>query len=170
MKDKDFINTIKKDYYRNKNNPKGFLVVFLFRLAHALRCSKYKIVFYISIPYLIFYRVFVEWLLCIELPFKTIVGAGLVIHHGAGLVVHSNCVIGENVTLRQGVTIGIKNIGNFSDDQAPVIGNDVNIGANSIILGPIIIGDSVIIGAGSVVLKSVLASRVVAGNPARVIL
>ena len=52
---------------------------------------------------------------------------------------------------------------------APTIGNNVNIGSNTCIIGGISIGDNVIIGAGSVVVKDVPSNVVIAGNPARII-
>ncbi|HAB26474.1 MAG TPA: serine acetyltransferase, partial [Xanthomarina gelatinilytica] len=51
----------------------------------------------------------------------------------------------------------------------PIIGNDVTVGANVVIIGNITIGDHVVIGAGSVVVKDVPSNCVIAGNPARVI-
>ena len=169
MSTKTMFKAYKEDLKRNSNNPKGLLIMTLFRLAHAIRCSRYKFIVIIGLPYLIFYRLFVEWVLGVELPFKAIIGSGLVIHHGMSLVVHNKAVIGDNVTLRHNTTIGIKDINDFNNTASPVIGNNVNIGANSVLLGSITIGDDVIIGAGSVVTKSVPAGAVVVGNPARIV-
>lgn len=55
------------------------------------------------------------------------------------------------------------------DEPRPIIGNNVKIYANSLILGGITIGDNVIIGAASVVLKSVPDNCTVVGNPARIV-
>ena len=106
-----------------------------------------------------------EWFLGIELPYNTRVGRGLILFHGQALVVNKNTVIGSHCTLRHCVTIGnVKENG-----PCPKIGNNVEIGANSCILGGIEIGDNVKIGAGSVVVKSIPANCVVVGNPAKVI-
>lgn len=51
----------------------------------------------------------------------------------------------------------------------PIIGNNVNLGANVVIIGNIHIGDNVIVGAGSVVVKDIPDNCIVAGNPARII-
>lgn len=67
--------------------------------------------------------------------------------------------------LQQNVTIGRK----FRDEKVPVIGNDVYIGANSVVFGEITIGNNVIIGAGSVVDKDVPDNSTVFGNPMRII-
>jgi putative colanic acid biosynthesis acetyltransferase WcaB len=80
-------------------------------------------------------------------------------------VLNPQTVIGANCILRQSTTIGNKE----PDGKAPVIGNQVNIGANVCIIGDISIGDNVIIGAGSVVVKDIPANCVVGGNPAKII-
>ena len=66
-------------------------------------------------------------------------------------------------------TIGNKELRNGSFSKSPVIGDNVNIGSNVCIIGPISIGTNVIIGAGSVVTKDVPSNSVVVGNPARII-
>ena len=87
------------------------------------------------------------------------------IPHPYGVVVGYHVEMGENCTNRQGVTIGavVQRAG------YPKIGNNVDIGANSLILGDIIIGDDAIIGAGSVVVKNISKRCVAVGNPAKVI-
>ena len=71
--------------------------------------------------------------------------------------------IGDNFSVFQRVSIGA------SKGGRPVIGNNVEIYTNAVVVGDIILGDNVIIGAGSVVTKSVPSNCVVAGNPARII-
>jgi putative colanic acid biosynthesis acetyltransferase WcaB len=155
-----------QDWPVNKNNVKGKILTFCFRLAQF--SMRNRLLFYLSVPYLVFYKVIVEWVLGCELPRKTKVGKGLVIYHGQGLVVNNGTTIGENCVLRHNVTIGNKQT-EFGLSECPTIGNNVDIGANAVLIGPINIGDSVIIGAGSVVVKSVPAGSIVAGNPARII-
>lgn len=99
-------------------------------------------------------------------PGSAVIGKGCRLGYwGAGTVIHSNSVIGENCLIAQGVTIGR----NFGDKRVPVIGDDVYIGANSVVFGEITIGNNVIIGANSVVNKSVPDNCTVAGNPFRII-
>lgn len=94
-------------------------------------------------------------------------GTGLKIGHYGGIIVNENCKIGKNCSIRPFTVIGNKKDG--ENLGCPIIGNNVSIGANVIILGDIIIGDNVVIGAGSVVTKSIPANSMVVGNPARII-
>lgn len=156
-----------QDRRANKGNPKGMLVMALFRTAHLLR--QHPISFVLFIPYFLLYRFFVEWLLGIELPWKTRIGPGLRIDHGQALVVNDGTVFGAGCTLRNGTTIGNKRAKDGTYTRAPRFGNRVDIGANAVIIGPITIGDDVAIGAGAVVVKNVPAGHVAVGNPARIL-
>lgn len=84
---------------------------------------------------------------------------------GIGIVIHNDTKIGDNCVIAQNVTIGRK----FRDRNVPIIGNDVYIGANSVVVGEICIGNNVIIGAGSFVDKNIPDNTTVVGNPMRII-
>ncbi len=100
------------------------------------------------------------------LPCSASIGRNFRIGYGGlGVVIHSQTVIGENVTIAQNVTIGR----NFGDRGVPKIGSDVYIGAGTVVFGEIEIGDNVIIGANSVINKSIKSNSTVAGNPMRVL-
>jgi putative colanic acid biosynthesis acetyltransferase WcaB len=157
-----------QDWNANHGNPKGQLVLALFRVAQWVRALP-EPWWLLGIPYLAFYRISVEWVLGIELRFATRVGPRLRLFHGQALVVHEASVIGADCILRQSTTIGNKTLADGSPGPSPVLGNGVDVGANAVILGGITIGDEAVIGAGSVVLKDIPARAVVAGNPARVI-
>ncbi|MFC7021126.1 serine O-acetyltransferase [Halomicroarcula sp. GCM10025743] len=86
--------------------------------------------------------------------------------HPIGIVIGTGSPIGENCTILQNVTIGVKNP---SDTQSPKIGDRVFIGSGAVILGDIEIGDGVVIGANSVVLSDVPEGVVIAGSPAEVV-
>jgi serine O-acetyltransferase len=108
---------------------------------------------------------FVETLLGISLPRTARIGRGLRIWHFGGIFLHGGVVIGENCTLRQGVTIGNRT----EDGPVPVLGNDVDVGAYAQILGGVHIGDGARIGALSVVLEDVPAGCTAVGIPARIV-
>jgi putative colanic acid biosynthesis acetyltransferase WcaB len=156
-----------QDRQANRKNFKAQLVLFMFRLVQLInRSMVLKVVF---ILYLLWYRYWVDWVWGIELPRKLTVGKGLSLYHGHALVVNQGVVIGDNCVLRNSTTIGHKKLADGSSTKCPVIGNNVDIGANVCIIGDITIGDNVIIGAGSVVTKSFPSDCVIVGNPARIL-
>ena len=95
------------------------------------------------------------------------IGKGIFLDHATGLVVGETAVIGDNVSILHGVTLG--GTGKEGADRHPKIGNGVLIGAGAKILGNIEIGSCSRVAAGSVVLKPVPAKKTVAGVPARVV-
>lgn len=95
------------------------------------------------------------------------IGKGIFLDHATGLVVGETAVIGDNVSILHGVTLG--GTGKEGSDRHPKIGNGVLIGAGAKILGNIHIGYCSRIAAGSVVLKPVPPKTTVAGVPARVV-
>ena len=151
-----------------RNNPKGRLVLAAFRLAQLVRRLPTPLRI-LGLPYLVAYRVGVEWILGIELRWKTQIGPNLRLDHGQALVVHDHTVIGAHCTLRHSTTIGNKGSRSESPNDSPRIGNYVDIGAHSVIIGNITIGDHVTIGAGSVVIDDIPSGSVVVGNPARIL-
>lgn len=157
-----------QDWEANRGNPKAQLVLLFFRLAAACRRLKRPWIFF-TLPYLICYRVGVEWILGVELPWKLQVGPGLKLFHGMGLVVNDRAVLGRDVILRHCTTIGVKETQALGQGAAPVIGDGVDIGSNVVILGAIHVGAGARIGAGSVVIRDVPAGATVVGNPARVV-
>jgi putative colanic acid biosynthesis acetyltransferase WcaB len=163
----NFFAYIFQDWKANRGNVKARIVLTMFRLVNAI--NRYMLLKIILFPYLMFYRFFVEWVLCIELPRKLTAGKNLVFYHGQGLVINFKTVIGQNCVLRNGVTIGHKKLADGSLSNCPQIGNNVEIGPNVCIIGDITIGDNVTIGAGAVVVKSIPANSVAVGNPARVL-
>ena len=111
-------------------------------------------------------EVFLRIVFSCDIPYKTVIGKNCRFAHNAlGVVIHPDVVIGDNCKIGQNVTIG----GRSGKTILPIIEDDVEIGANALILGPIIIGKGSIIGAGAVVINSVPPYSVVVGNPGRVI-
>jgi serine O-acetyltransferase len=95
------------------------------------------------------------------------IGRGVFIDHGHALVIGETAVVGDNVSILQGVTLG--GTGKETGDRHPKIGDGVMIGAGAKVLGNIAIGNCSRIAAGSVVLKAVEPRMTVAGVPAKVI-
>ena len=101
------------------------------------------------------------------IPSSADIGKNLTLGYwGLGIVIHSKTKIGDNVTIAQNVTIGR----NFGDTGVPIIGNDVYIGAGSVVFGEIIIGNNVIIGSNSLINKDIPDNCTVVGNPMKIIL
>jgi serine O-acetyltransferase len=138
----------------------GFHALMAYRVAHWLK--SYRIPF---IPRAI--SQVARWLTGIEIHPSARIGTGFFIDHGMGVVIGETAEIGDYVTLFQGVTLG--GTGKERGKRHPTLGNHVVVGAGAKILGGITIGDNVKIGANSVVLKSVAANSTVIGVPARVI-
>lgn len=103
----------------------------------------------------------------IEIHPGACIGSGFFIDHGDGVVIGETTVIGDNVTLYQGVTLG--GTGKDVGKRHPTIGSNVTIGAGAKVLGPFRVGDGSKIGAGAVVLKEVPPNCTVVGNPGRIV-
>ena len=137
--------------------------IFLFRVnqsLHRLRIISYSFGIIVNIIYR-----FIGYIIGVDIPWKTKIGKGFRISHPMGIVIHENTIIGENCWIRQNTTIGI----DLRTKDAPIIGDNVNIGANTCIIGNVKIGDNSIIGAGSVVVKSIPENSFAVGNPCKVI-
>lgn len=91
------------------------------------------------------------------------IGKGFYIGHFGTIVVSEDVIIGENCNIAQGVTIGVTRRG--ENAGAPIIGNEVWIGANAIIVGKVMIGSNVLIAPGAYVNFDVPDNSIVLGNP-----
>jgi serine O-acetyltransferase len=100
-----------------------------------------------------------------EVPCEVQIGRRLRIDHTQGLVISGDARLGDDVVLRNGVTIGLRRTGHRG---SPVIGNRVDVGAGAKILGEIEVGDDCSIGANAVVLVNVPADSIAVGVPASV--
>lgn len=96
------------------------------------------------------------------------IGSRLFIDHGMGVVIGETAIVGDDVTLFQGVTLG--GTGKEKGKRHPTIGNGVVIGAGAKVLGNIRIGDNCRVGAGSVILRDVAHDSTVVGVPGHVVL
>jgi serine O-acetyltransferase len=140
-------------------------VILIYRIGQY--CSKFRPAWFRQILRIIHFPFFALATIIsgIHLPRGARIGGGLRIWHFGGIILNAHVVMGENCTLRPGVVIGILH----SDDDVPVIGNNVDIGVGAKILGAIHIGDNVKIGANAVVITDVPDNCTAVGIPARVL-
>lgn len=103
----------------------------------------------------------------IEIHPGATIGKGFFIDHGDGVVIGETAIIGDNVTIYQGVTLG--GTGKDVGKRHPTIGDNVVIGAGAKVLGPFTVGSGSKIGASAVVLKEVPENCTVVGNPGRIV-
>lgn len=95
------------------------------------------------------------------------IGKRFFIDHGTGVVIGETAVIGDDVTIYQGVTLG--GTGKDTGKRHPTIGSNVMIGAGAKVLGPLVIGDNSRIAAGAVVLSDIPSNSTAVGVPAKVV-
>jgi serine acetyltransferase len=121
-------------------------------------------------PFSILYRMLyrhVRNVYGIDLPYSVKLGQRVIIEHSSGIIIHGETEIGDDCILRQGVTLGNRYMDKPFD--APRLGKRVNVGAGAKILGAVQIGDDVQIGANAVVLCDVPGGATAVGIPARVL-
>jgi len=138
----------------------GLHAIIYYRMAHAMHSAGVPL-----LPRML--SQFARFATGIEIHPAATIGKGLFIDHGMGVVIGETSVIGDNVTLYQGVTLG--GTGKEKGKRHPTIGKDVVIGAGAKVLGNITVGDDVMIGANAVVIRDVPADSTVVGIPGRIV-
>jgi serine O-acetyltransferase len=139
---------------------KGFLALQTQRVAHWLwHAERETLALYLQSR--------MSELFQVDIHPATRIGRGVFIDHGTGIVIGETAVIGDDVSMLQGVTLG--GTGAERGDRHPKIGKGVLLGAGAKVLGNIEIGDYAKIASGSVVLKPVPAGCTAAGVPARLV-
>ena len=139
---------------------KGFLALQSYRIAHWLWTNQRQ-----SLALYLQHRISVVF--GVDIHPAARIGHGIMIDHATGLVVGETCVIGNNVSIMQSVTLG--GTGKEEGDRHPKVGDGGLISAGAKILGNITIGEGAKIGAGSVVLQPVPPYSTAAGVPAKII-
>lgn len=139
-----------------------FHAIIIFRIAHFLYTT-------LKIPVLPrFLTVLGRFWSGVEIHPGARIGKGFFIDHGTGVVIGETAEIGENCVLFHGVTLG--GTGHHKDKRHPTIGNNVLIGANATLLGPIYVGDNTKIGATAVIInRDVPPNCTVVGTPGRIV-
>jgi serine O-acetyltransferase len=156
---------IRQDYrtYNGDWGAQGFWVMLVYRFG----CWRYRIKpallrKFFSLIYRVLFKM-VQIVTGIELPCEVEIGRNFIIDHFGGIVISGYTKFGDNCRIRNGVVIGLRHV---QDKRAPVIGNNVDIGAGAKLLGPIRIGDNVLIGANAVVMVDVPDNSIAVGVPA----
>lgn len=137
----------------------GLHALVFYRIAHALKT--------LGIPF--FPRLISQtgkFFTGIEIHPGATIGNELFIDHGMGVVIGETAIVGDNVTLYQGVTLG--GTGKEKGKRHPTVGSNVVIGTGAKVLGNITIGDNSYIGANAVVIKDVPPNSTVVGVPGRI--
>lgn len=138
----------------------GFHALLFYRIAHFFSNLKLKLIAR-------FISQFARFLTGIEIHPGAKIGKRLFIDHGMGIVIGETTTIGDNCTIYHGVTLG--GTGKDKYKRHPDLGNNVIVGCGAKVLGPIKIGNNVKIGANSVVLKEIPDNTTVVGIPGKIV-
>lgn len=163
---KPMLDLIREDYevYGRRLSDQGLWVMAVYRFGrwrndiHPVILREFLTLIYQCL------KLMIQVLTGVDLPSEAIVGRRFKIEHVGGIVIGGEAVFGDDVVIRQGVTIDLRRTGVRG---APVIGNRVDIGAGAKILGPVEIGDDVMIGTNAVVIGDVPSNSIAVGIPAR---
>ncbi|KAL2649701.1 hypothetical protein R1flu_017829 [Riccia fluitans] len=139
---------------------KGYHAIQAYRVAHALWNRGQKVL-------ALALQARISEVFAVDIHPAARIGKSLLLDHGTGVVIGETAVIGDRVSMLQGVTLG--GTGKASGDRHPKIREGVLIGAGATVLGNIVVGKGAMIAAGSLVLKNVPAHSMVAGTPAKVV-
>ena len=136
----------------------GLHAVWGYRIAHRLWRWRLRLLARV-------YSQFVRFLTGVEIHPAATIGRRLFIDHGMGVVVGETAVIGDDVLIYHGVTLG--GTSSVPGRRHPMIGDRVVIGAGASVLGPITVGADSLVGANAVVVRNAPAHSVLTGIPAR---
>lgn len=143
----------------------GFWALFVYRFGRwRYRVRPVLVRKLFSLIYKVLYKL-IQIITGIELPCEAEIGRNFVIDHFGGIIISGYAKFGDNCRIRNGVVVGIRRI---EERQAPIVGNNVDIGAGAKLLGPIVIGDDVVVGANAVVITDVPANSLAVGVPAKI--
>lgn len=166
---------IKSDYLKHKKYggnfitivffTQGFWAVFQYRIANFCytKITFFPLNWVIKVIMLLWQKN-IEILTGISIPASVKIGHSFYIGHFGGIVINANTIIGDNCNISQGVTFGVSGL--KGKRGTPVLGNNIYIGANAVIVGKIKIGDNALLGANSLINSDVSNNSVMVGVPA----
>ena len=138
----------------------GLHAIWLYRLAHTLHEYGFGLTARL-LSHL------TRWLTGVEIHPAATIGDRFFVDHGMGTVIGETSVIGDDVLMYHGVTLGGNSM--RREKRHPTLEDGVTVGANATLIGDVTIGENATVGAGAVVVEDVPAGATVVGNPARVI-
>lgn len=141
-------------------NYPGLIAIVHYRIAHKIYNRGFRIIA----------RIIMGWnqfITNIDIHPASIIGRRVFIDHGVGVVIGETAILGDDITIYQGVTLGGVSLEKVK--RHPTIGSGVVIGAGAKVLGNIIIGENAKIGANSVVIKDIPPDSTAIGIPAKII-
>jgi serine O-acetyltransferase len=159
-----------KKYSGNKSSlgllltQQGLWTLSVYRISNKIyRSSIFKPLKIVLLGFALLYQKWIEIVTGISIPYSVTIGQQFYIGHFGGIIINAKVKIGDNCNISQGVTLGVS--GRGENRGVPTIGNNVYIGANAVIAGPITIGDNCVIAANTLVTKSIDDNAVVVGVP-----
>lgn len=145
----------------------GFWAIFQYRIANWCYNLETPILKHLLLFLCLFWQKIIEVITGISIPNSVTIGHSFYIGHFGGIIINAKTVIGNNCNISQGVTFGVS--GRNDNRGVPVIGNNVYIGANAVIVGKIFIGNNCVIGANSLVVNSFESDITLLGVPAKTV-
>ena len=136
---------------------KGFQALQAWRIAHTLWLKNRKTM-------ALYLQSQISQVFTVDIHPAAKIGSGILVDHATGIVIGETCILEDNISIMQGVTLG--GTGKDSGDRHPKIKSGVLIGTSAIVIGNVTIGEGAKIAAGSVVLRDVEPHITVAGIPA----
>lgn len=152
----------KKLIFKNLLINPGFKYMYAHRKYNYYKEKNIKLVMYFY--KFILYRYRIKYLF--EISSKATIGKGFYIGHTGPIIINPNAILGDNINISSGVTIGQQNRG--IKKGSTIIGSNVFIGTNSVIVGNVIIGNNVLIAPCSYVNFNVPDNSIVVGNPGKI--
>jgi serine O-acetyltransferase len=161
-----FWEIVREDKRTNLNSllRPGFQAMFMYRLGRWAAEEPGKRRPFIWLAKLM--RLYIRNFYGIEMYWSATIGRRFAIGHQGAIVMHQLCTIGDDCTIRQGVTIGVAD--EWDPSGGPILGNNVDIGAGAMILGKVRIGNNVRVGPTAVVTTDVPDNATVFAPPSRI--
>jgi putative colanic acid biosynthesis acetyltransferase WcaB len=159
----EFVTWVFQDWSSNQSRLESQIILAWFRLVQYLRKNLPFLGRLANVPYRIVVSIFIG----VELPASLTIGPRVKLYHPHNIVIHRDAVIGTDCLIRHGVTIGTKSIESGVESRAPILHDNIELGASCILVGDIEISSNCVIGAGAVITKSLPEGSVAVGNPFR---